>query len=161
MMMRMSKKFEKRWGEERMDETLPLVVLRPRLKELIRAAFVRRAGCLLLEPLAAQASGPEAFQDFTGYEAFINKVHIEDFIDIADETPGQHLHVLIQQGVKSATELAERLDKEGSYRVLLSLDAELPTITLRFFERREGEPWGADDPDAFQLEEVLMIDTRA
>jgi hypothetical protein len=32
-------------------------------------------------------------------------------------------------------------------------------MTMRFFGRRDGEAWGAEDPDAFQLEEVLMIDT--
>lgn len=65
------------------------------------------------------------------------------------------------QGVKAAVRLSERLEGEGPYRVLLNLDAELPTMTLRFFERRQEEPWGAEDPDAFPLEEVLMIYTRA
>jgi hypothetical protein len=33
-------------------------------------------------------------------------------------------------------------------------------MSVRFFEIRAGEPWGGDDPGAFALEEVLMIDTR-
>ena len=142
-----------------MDELLATVTLQPRLREVLQAPFLRTAGCLLLESLAAGAADPEAFQDRTGYEAFINKIHIDDFIDDAGATSPERLGMLIQQGGKAAVELAARLTREGPYRVLLSLDPEADTSTLRFFERREGEPWGAEDPDAFQLEEVMMIDT--
>jgi hypothetical protein len=156
-MMRMSKSFAGRWRDGHLDEVLPSTLLQPRLRALVEAPLVRKGGGLVLEPLVANATGPDAFQDRTGYEAFINKVHIDDLMD-AGSGPEQ-LGALIRQGVKAAISLSHRLESEGRFRVLLSLDAELPTMTLRFFERREGEAWGAEDPDAFQLEEVLMIDT--
>ena len=155
-MMRMSKSFAGRWRDERLDEVLPTIVLAPRLRALVEAPLVRKAGGLVLEPLAANATGPEAFQDRTGYEAFINKVHVDDFIDVSGS---EQVGALVQQGARAAVDLSHRLETEGRFRVLLSLDADLPTMTLRFFERRHGEAWGAEDPDAFQLEEVLMIDT--
>ncbi len=142
-----------------MDDLLGTIVLQPRLRALVEAPLVRRAGSLVLEPLVAAASGSEAFQDRTGYEAFVNKFHVDDFIDDADGSGREQLSVLIHQGTKAAVELSRRLEREGRYRVLVSLDPDLPTMTLRFFERRDGEPWGAEEPDAFQLEEVLMIDT--
>ncbi|HEY2511927.1 MAG TPA: hypothetical protein VGI39_13755 [Polyangiaceae bacterium] len=152
----MSKSFGGRWRDERLDDLLASVVLQPRLRALVEAPLVRKAGSLLLEPLVANAMGPEALQDRTGYEAFINKVHVEDFIDTGG---GEQLGTLIRQGAKAAVELSRRLESEGRFRVLLSLDPDLPTMTMRFFGRRDGEAWGAEDPDAFQLEEVLMIDT--
>lgn len=147
-----------RWEAERLSEVLPKILLHPRLQELVRSPFLRRDGGLFLEPLVANATGPESFQDVTGYEAFVNKFHVDDLVGEAG-TSEKQLCILIQQGTKAAIELAERLKKEGSFRVLLSLDADLPTMTLRFFGRREGQDWGADDPDAYQLEEVLLIDT--
>jgi hypothetical protein len=161
MMMRMSKGFGARWKNERIEDILGTVVLQPRLRALVGSPLVRRSGSLLLEPLVAKATGPEAFQDRTGYEAFVNKVHIDDLLDDADGAGAEPLGLLVRQGTKAAVELSRRLEREGKYRVLLSLDPDLPTMTLRFFERREGEAWGAEDPDAFQLEEVLMIDTRS
>jgi hypothetical protein len=85
------------------------VVLQPRLREIIQAPFVRKAGALLLEPLVAQVTGPEALQDRTGYEAFINKVHVDDLVDDVGTTNRDRLHVLVQQGAKGAIELSERL----------------------------------------------------
>jgi len=114
-----------------------------------------------LEPLTLQATSLEFFQDRTGYEAFINKIDIDDFIEDDDDSTGrERSRVFFQLGVRAAVELAERLDDEGKYRVLVSLDPDVPTMSLRFFELREDEPWGPSEPDALQLEEVLMIDTR-
>jgi hypothetical protein len=56
--------------------------------------------------------------------------------------------------------LAERLEGEGTFRILLSVDRDASTATLRFFERRSGERWGPDDPNALTLEDVLIIDTN-
>lgn len=66
---------------ERLDDELGNIVLEPRLQAVIEAPLVRGAGGWVLEPLAAHAPGPEAFPDRTGYEAFVNKIHIDDFLD--------------------------------------------------------------------------------
>jgi hypothetical protein len=157
-MLRMSTAFAGRWRAQRLDDELDAVILEPKLRAIVDAPLVRKPKGLVLEPLAAYSTGPEAFQDRTGYEAFVNKIHVDDFIDAAGTAPEQ-LGALVRQGVKAALELSRRLEAEGPFRILLSLDPESPSATLRFFERREGEAWVAEDPDAFQLEEVLMIDT--
>ncbi len=159
--MRMSKGFRSRWETERLSELLPEIAVQPRLRALVQAPFVHGGGTLVLEPLLAHATGRESFQDATGYEAFINKIHVEDLIENSGTGHPERFRILIQQGTKAAIDLSERLKTEGNYRVLLSLDADLPTMTLRFFGRRKGEQWGAEDPDAYQLEEVLMIDTES
>jgi hypothetical protein len=160
-MMRRSKNFEARWQEEEIDELLVSLTLNPGLRTLVEAPFVRRAGGLLLEPLVAIAPSADNFQDRTGYEAFINKIHVDDFLGESSPLDREGMRELIGQGVKAAFALSDRLQREGNYRIILSLDVDVPTMTLRFFERRDGEPWGADEPDAFQFEEVMMIDTSA
>ena len=157
--MRMSQGFEARWRMERLDELLPQVALQSCLRALVHAPFVREADCLLLEPFVVQTTGAAAPADRTGYEAFINEVHVESFLDDPDVVGPEGLTTLIQQGARAAVELSERLEREGAYRVLLSLDTETPSIILRFFGLREGEPWGLSDPDEYQIEDVLMIDT--
>lgn len=156
----MSKTFAARLGHGQIPLAVEHTVLQPRLRALVNAPLVRQAGGLLLEPLVSNTTGPDQFPDYTGYEAFINKVHVDDLIEV-DGTNSETLNELIRQGAKAAIELACRLENEGRFRVLLSLDPDSATATLRFFKRRDGEAWGADDPDAFQLEEVLMIDTGA
>ena len=159
MMIRISKTFAARWKDAKLDGSASGVTLDPRLGALIEAPLVRRAGCLLLEPLAANATGADAFPDRTGYEAFINKLHVEDYVDEQSGTDDDRLVALVRQGVRAALDLAKRLERAGLYRVVLSLDPDVRTVTLRFFERREGEPWGSSDPDSYALEEVAMFDT--
>ena len=159
MRMRMSKGFRERWHREGMAGALASVVLAPRLRALIEAPLVREAEALVLEPLATPTVDPATFQDRTGYEAFVNKIHVEDLIDDEGAAGGENLGESFRQGIKAARLLSERLQTEGRYRVLLSLDHDPPTLTLRFFELRDGEPWGSEDPDGYPLEELLMIDT--
>src|SRR5258706_16468089 len=144
MMMRMNASFAERWRSERLDHELPAVVLEPRLGAIIAAPLVRTAGGLVLEPLATHATGSQAFQDITGYEAFINKIHVDDLVP-AGGTRQEQFSALIRQGVKAAVELSLRLEREGRFRILLSVDPDLPTATLRFFGRRQGEAWGVED----------------
>jgi hypothetical protein len=159
-MIHMSEGMRRRWQEERLDELLQIVALQPDLRALVEAPFVRKAGGLLLEPLTEHVTGPEVFQDRTAYEAFVNKFHVEDLIENMRTSDSEKLSLLVQQGAKAAFTLSERLASQGNYRVLLCLDKEAPAMTLRFFERRPGEPWGEDDPDTFPFEDVLIIDTE-
>ena len=113
IMMRMSKTFVARWDENELDGALDAIVLQPRLRALTDAPFVRRDGALPLEPLVANATGAEAFPDRTGYEAFINKVHVDDLVE-ACNTSHEQLGELIREGAKAAVELSQRLESEGT-----------------------------------------------
>jgi hypothetical protein len=149
--------FKKRWEDERLTIELDRVVLQPRLRVLIGAPFSSAHtddGGLVLSPLAVDSTGPEFFPDRTGYEAFANKLHIEDYLD-GDEAnePSE----LFRQGTKAAMELSRRLESKGAYRVMLSFDPDLPTMTLRFFKRR-NELWGPEDAETYVIEDLLIID---
>lgn len=157
--MRLSRGFSELWQSERIDELLTGIALQPNLRNLVESSFIKDARGTFLEEFAQPNIPMASFPDRTGYEAFTNKFHIDDFITLPGTTASQNLSILFQQGIKAALRIAERLKREGKYRVILSLDVDVPTMTLRFFERRPGEPWGEEDPNAFQLEDVLIIDT--
>jgi hypothetical protein len=156
--MRMNQGFRERWVNQGLDVSLADIELQPALFSQIAARIVENAGCLIFEALAQKAPSVESFLDKTGYEAFVNKIHIEDFVELVG-SPEEQLRDLFCQGVKAAAVLSNRLLDPGGCRILLSFDPEVSAMTLRFFRRRPGEPWGADDPGTFESEEVLIIDT--
>jgi hypothetical protein len=158
-MIRMNSAFASRWRDLELDTSLNSTTLAPRLSKAIEAPFVRASEALLLEPLVRASPSRDAFPDCTGYEAFINKIHVEDLIDDAADGGDKDLSELIRQGAKAAFVLSSRLSDEGIYRVVLSLDAPNAVMTLRFFQLRKDEPWGSDDPEEYSLEAVLLIDT--
>jgi len=158
--MRMSEAFAQHWRDERLDEVLSAITLNPELRALVHAPLVRQAGTLLLEPLSLTTPEPECFPDVTGYEAFTNKIHVDNFID-ERASPRQQVGELIRQGTRAALDPSRRLEAEGRFRVLLSLQLDMQAMTLRLFERRDAEPWGTDNPDDYEHEAVLMIDTDA
>jgi hypothetical protein len=160
MTIHMGTPLRRRWREARLDETLPKTELQARLLQLARAPLVRKDGCLLMKPLSVHVTGPEMLPDRTGYEAFVNHIHVGDYLDSPGRTRKARMDVLIRQGIKYALTLAERLTGLGEYRVLFCLDPDEPGVTVRFFERRDGEPWDTEDPNDIQSgEELLYIDT--
>lgn len=151
--MRMNERFKARWVSERLTEALPRVVLEPRLHDVVHAPFVRCGDALVLAPFIEASTRREAFEDATAWEAFINKVQVEDLL-----TENLGISPLTHQGVRAAIDLAERLRSEGAFRVVLSLDPDAASMTLRFFGLREGAAWNSDDLDAYEHEEILVID---
>ena len=157
-MIRMSKGFEKHWHNERVDEVLDEVVLQPRLAAIVNAPLMREKDCLVWEPLFQPGNDPKRFYDKAAFEAFTNKIYLDDYIDTGDEFVD--ICVLVRQGVKAAMVLAKRLKEHGVFRVLLSLDSDIPSMSLGFFLLRTGEKWGPDDPNDYKNEDVLMIEEK-
>lgn len=157
-MIRMSKGFEEHWQNERMDEVLDDVVLHPRLDAIINASLIREKDCLVWEPLFQPENNPKRFYDKAAFEAFTNKIYLDDYLDTVNEFVD--ICVLVRQGVNAAILLAKRLEEHGSFRVLQSLDSDIPTMSLGFFLLRAGEKWGPDDPNDYGFEDVLMIEER-
>lgn len=163
--MRMSGRLAKRWSALRLDDALPGVVLQPKLREIVEAPLVFRLGGVFLKPLLESTPGrPDQLMkvtlDITGYEAYVNKMHIEDFITTPGNAKQERLRVLLTQGARAAIDLSKRLAREGKFRVLMGLDSNSLAVTLRFYSLREGVSWGPDDPDEIPRAELLMIDTE-
>jgi hypothetical protein len=157
--MKMNKIFLALWRKEHMEAEMARIVLQPRLQAVIQAPVVRDSECFVLKPLWNKSLTHKAFGDRTEYEAFVNKIHIEDYLDNLRGTSRKRRSALVQQGCKAANELAARLRLEGMFRILVSLDLEMPVMTLRFFARRPSEGWGLGDPEMYGQEGIMLIDT--
>jgi hypothetical protein len=155
MSMRMNRRMLRRWRDMRLDETLPHVVLQPRLAALIHAPFTRREGCLIFGSMATTNLTLKDHLNRIEFQIAVNDVHLTDYID----APAP-LISLLQQGVKAAMELAWRLQDEGDYQVVLSFQYDdYMGGNLRFYECRSGERGIADDIEEYELNDVLVIDT--
>jgi hypothetical protein len=98
----------------------------------------------------------EEFPDATGYEALVNKVHLE-------LPEGSSDVVRIASGIAALDHLqraVESLADAGPVRLILavSLAAEYPSVTLRFHRRRAGEEWLALDLEGYEQEAILVRD---
>jgi hypothetical protein len=124
------------------------------LAELARSPIVEFKGATVLERLLRRGLGVPCIDDLTGFEALANKIHIIDYADNA--TSGARLVV---QGVLYAEALAARLSHLGKpMRIAMNQDASSGAVTVRFFVRRGGVPWGCEDPDAYTDEAVSYWD---
>jgi hypothetical protein len=92
--------------------------------------------------------------DATGIEAFLNKVHVGDFLDRETSCDGQ-----LVQGILFAQALSDRLVRLARpSRIVVGYDPDSEDTTVRFFLRRPEQPWGADDPSDYQMEEIIHFD---
>jgi hypothetical protein len=122
-----------------------------KLGDLLAAGFVEQAGCTFLSALKGRinAASRDDFEDMTGFECFINQVHIDDYVTASGLS-------LVAQGMTFAKTLADRLRTLGRYTVIISSDGH--TCSVRFHRSRAGESWLADDLETYRDEGVLILD---
>ena len=75
----------------------------PRRRNLVEPGFTEIEGAVLLETQEKLAKGvrPGNFPDLTGYECFVNHVHIEDYFSYAGPGP----NALLKQGIAFANKI--------------------------------------------------------
>jgi hypothetical protein len=140
----------------RVSELAACVALQKRLSDLAESPVVDAKGALVLEELVGSSLGDPNPDDITGYEAVTNKIHVSDYVDSAC-----HEDELVVQGVKYAERLIARLAGTGRpVTIILSRDPDSDEVTVRFFTRREGQPWGAKDVEDYKLDEVVQWDVE-
>lgn len=126
-------------------------------RSLLDAGFREVDGCVFLRELfkADDASALPSFRDATGFEASINKVHLESFLDrdVAHDPPS-----LAEIAHASSRELSARLQlfSQTPFRVIATVQGK--HCTIRFHKLRTGESWLVDDLEAY-TEAVLVMDT--
>ena len=104
--------------------TVQACVLLPELAEVLDLGFVDRDGCILLATEANKATR-EASMDATGYESFVNHLHIKTF----------------PMALLFANDLASALGKAFVERFIIVLSFDGDTATVRFHKDRPGKPW--------------------
>ena len=91
----------------------------------------------------------KSFQDETGYEAFINKLHLSggSVIDRI-RTAGQMAAVLELERSSAAA--------DATFRVVVSTADD--DVTWRFYTVRQGQHWIADDLELYEEEAIIVVD---
>jgi hypothetical protein len=129
-------------------ETLQVrdVVLSSEISSALAKGFVEEQGCVLLASEAhntVHTRVGDAF-DETGYECFINHVHI--------------------RSLQEAFEFARRLTKALAERftdkfvVILSFDGR--DASVRFHKRRSGQTFLTDNLEGYKEEAIAVFDSR-
>lgn len=93
--------------------------------------------------------------DLTGYECFVNHVHIEDFLGDGRFTQKE----LLQKGIlfALATRKALRtLKKSREFCLIIALNKS--GCSFRFHTVRENESWLANDLNSYSQEAILVIE---
>jgi len=120
-------------------------VLSPELSSILASGFVEEKGCVLLASEEHDSAFDRAAtHDETGYECFINHVHVER--------------------LGEALEFARRLKKAlaasfaGDFVVIVSLDGQKATV--RFHRLRAGQTWLNDNLEEYREEGIAVIDSN-
>jgi hypothetical protein len=123
-----------------------------KLSDLLSAGVVDRDGCVFFAQLAKRASSASGsdFPDLTGYECFVNHVHIDDYVEDADE------RTLALVGVAFARRVCELLSaRSGDFNVIVGTD-EL-SCSVRFHQVRAGEAWLSNDLESYKEEAIAVL----
>ena len=118
--------------------------LSPKLSSILNAGFVEEKGCVFLASEKRDSgSDRAAAQDETGYECFVNHVHVE--------------------GLGEALEFARRLKNAltslfpGDFVVIVSFDGR--EATIRFHRLRSGQTWLNENLEEYREEGIAVIDS--
>ena len=136
-----------------LEENFPL----PRnIQTLAENVFLDANDCILLQELAEQGKFVqlEDFPDKTGYECFVNKFHVEDYLAKS---------VFSQQDLlKHAMAFAYKLEgtllakySDISFELVISIQKLSCVAYLHII--RENEAWVAQDIESYRSEGVLVM----
>ena len=122
-----------------------------RLSEIAKSGFELRDGCYFLKQLIPTETNVNAgsFPDRTGYECFINHIHLDDYVD-SD---------YLVHGIDYIRQVFLTWNKRYRKRKLIAVLAiSESSPTVRFHTKRSGEQWLSDNMEGYE-EPVLTVDS--
>jgi hypothetical protein len=134
------------------------VQLRPPLAALVEPGFVQVNGAIVLRALT-QGARRISFSDFpdeTGYESFVNHVHIEDYLAYEKASSS----VMMANSISLAISLRKLLRQsfpEEQFDVIVSFQEN--HYTVRFYKKRTGQRWLSDNLEDNQKEALMVLST--
>lgn len=141
--------------EEHLDDPKALP---QRLVALLNGGFVEEEQCVFLAALKKGAPFKRLdFPNPTGFECFVNHIHIEDYIENGGLPPLE----MLGRGIALAHELKDRLSRQHGtkhFRIIVAFHA--PMCTVRFHTVRPDEEWVDKDASGYGPEAVAVFDTR-
>ena len=128
------------------------------LSGLLLEGFTQLDGAVVFTAMRdnAERVKPENFPDLTGFECFVNHIHVEDQL----EGPVPDPLALLKQGIAFAlgTERGLRATFPGKpFKVIVAATAR--RCDVRFHLARPGEEWLARNLDGYGAEAILVLET--
>lgn len=131
-------------------ESWSSVALHPSLKLIAKKGFIQRNGCFLLAAAADGRTNATAsdFEDRTGYECFINHIHIDDYVK---EAPAAQAFCFVFA-------VLSRWRQQWRFGTLNSIVAfaDRSSSVVRFHYKRPNESWLAQDLNGYE-EAILEL----
>jgi hypothetical protein len=118
--------------------------LSPELSNVLDAGFVEEKGCVLLASKARSSAFASATEDETGYECFINHLHVEDLGEALEIA--RRLHKVLAEGFTS------------SFVVIVAYDGR--EATVRFHRLRAGQRWLSENLEGYLDEGIVALDSN-
>ena len=130
------------------EPTRPLV---SGLAGLLREQLIEENGCWFLASLrdGARTASLASFPDRTGFECFVNHIHIGDVVQISNVVES------FRHALGWAEALRKKLERHGEFNIIVSCDD--TDCSVRFHRIRPGETWLTDDLESYTAESVLVI----
>jgi hypothetical protein len=146
------------WEEIREDGLDDPKALPQKLLGLLNAGFVEEEQCVFLTQLKKDAKVTRIdFPDRTGYECFVNHIHVEDYLENGGLSPLE----MLGRGLALAGEIKERLSRlHGTkhFRIIVTFDGS--SCTVRFHSVRPDEEWVDKDLSAYKEEAIAVFETQ-
>jgi hypothetical protein len=119
------------------------------LRTIVASGLTDRGNGIFLKTLLNKAQvSREDFPDDTGYECFVNLVHLEDFVE-------KDRMAIAISFLNEISKLILDHYPDRSFQGIISIDEQ--TCTVRFHAIRSGERWLSNKLDDYQ-EGVCVID---
>lgn len=156
--MRINQRMRAILGRTSLDTFSEKITLSEELSGLLRQGFTDLDGAVVFTAMrdSAERIKPDNFPDLTGYECFVNHIHVEDHVE--DSLSGQS--VLLRQGVAFALATENQLRSAFTgklFKVIVAFN-ELG-CGVRFHSVRLGEEWLAKNLDEYAEEAILVLET--
>ena len=134
------------------------IELDPRLAAILADGFLDLGGCVVLayDADSLVAAPIESYPDATGFEAFINHLHLDDELELPATDP-----LVLEQAGRYVTELAELLESEYPDERFAVIIAVGDSCVVRFHKHRSGESWIADGLEGYGTEAVMVVHVPA
>jgi hypothetical protein len=132
--------------------------LSKKLSQLLAQGFTSLDGAIVYTAMRGIAKNvkPEIFPDLTGFECFVNHIHVEDELDglALDQT------AILRQGIAFAFATQSQLRStfpSKHFKVVVAAAAH--GCGVRFHLVRPGEVWLASDLDGYGEEAILVLES--
>lgn len=155
--VRMNRRMMFRLGPSNPADFVSTEQLDGNLAKLLAQGFTNIDRAIVYAALdeVAENVKPEHFPDLTGFECFVNHVHIED--QLSDLTADEN--TILKQGIGFALATESQLSSQFPCRAFVVIvAAKADGCGVRFHLVRPGEQWLANNLDGYAEEAILVLE---